>query len=98
MAKLAVKTLKIELPEELVEILGASEEEATAKVREEAVLTLWKEGKISTRTAASALGLSYTQYLNLLAERKIPVSTGKLNLKAVEEILESLAAGKASRG
>lgn len=59
-------TLTLELPTGL-----PAKAETTAK--EGAVLALWQEGLISTGRAAKMLGLCYHDFLDLLAERGIPV-------------------------
>jgi hypothetical protein len=84
------KTIKvnIELPEGV-----SAETKANAEARgaEAIVLALWEAGAISTRVAAEELGLTYYDYLDLLAARGIPVVRGPLDLQAVEEAEQKLA-------
>src|SRR5438105_11688433 len=64
---------------------------AERKARESAVLAVWEAGEMSTRQAAAELGLTYYDFLDLLAERGIPVERGPLNLEAIEEARRKLA-------
>ena len=60
----------VELPE------GISEQARDAAERgahEATVLSLWRAGEILTRDAAAELNLAYHEFLDLLAERGIPV-------------------------
>jgi predicted HTH domain antitoxin len=62
-----------------------------SRTEEVAVLALWEAGELSTRRAAEELGLSYRDFLDLLATRSIPVERGEINLKAIEEAQRRLA-------
>lgn len=70
-----------------VEVPGhVSEAGKTAAQRdahEAAVLALWQAGELTIRQAAEELGLNYYEFLDLLAERGIPVERGALNLEGV---------------
>jgi predicted HTH domain antitoxin len=59
-------TLALELPGRL-----SSTAERTA--REGAIIALWQTGELSTGRAAESLGVSYRRFLEMLAERNIPV-------------------------
>ena len=65
------RTLTLELPEELVKLLG-SPEAAAAKAREALVLALLREARISQGKAAHLLGLTRWDILDLMAEHHIP--------------------------
>jgi hypothetical protein len=85
MAK-AVK-VSVEVPE------GVSEEtRATVqrKAHETSVLHLWESGDLSTRQVADELGLTYRDYLDLLAERGIPVESGMFDEDALERARQKL--------
>jgi predicted HTH domain antitoxin len=74
-------TMTLELPAGL-----PAKAEATA--REGAVLSLWQEGMISTGRAAKMLGLCYHDFLDLLAERRIPfVQADEPNEAALEKFI-----------
>lgn len=81
---MATKTIRvsIEVPE------GTSDQTRQAvqtQVEETAVLALWQAGELSTRRAAEELGLTYYDFLDLLAARGIPaVSGGDINTEAIE--------------
>jgi hypothetical protein len=83
--------VKVEVPEGVSE---ATKEAAQRKAHETAVLHLWQSGDLSTRDAASDLGLAYHEFLDLLTERGIPVEDGLFDPKAVEEAARQLAARK----
>ncbi|HTE20979.1 MAG TPA: UPF0175 family protein [Armatimonadota bacterium] len=84
-----VKT-RVEVPGRVSE---AARENAERQAHESAVLSLWQAGEISTREAAAELGLTYHDYLDLLAARGIPVVQGSLNLEAIEEAERKLVTG-----
>ena len=83
----AVK-VSLEVPDEVSDQHKA---DAERKALEAAVLALWEAGDISTRQAATDLGLTYYDYLDLLAAKGIPVERGPLNLDAIEEARRKLA-------
>jgi predicted nucleic acid-binding protein len=60
-------------------------------VEEGTWLEFWQMGIFSTRRTARHLELSYREFLELLAARKIPVFGGEFDLKAVEEAERMLA-------
>lgn len=75
--------LTIELPENLPE----EQRQAAAKAAQEAaILRLFRDGAISSRVAAQALGLSYRAFLDRLAELGIPAARGPLASGALEAI------------
>lgn len=75
--------LTIELPENLPE----GQRQAAAKAAQEAaILRLFRDGAISSRVAAQALGLSYHAFLDRLAELGIPAARGPLASGALEAI------------
>jgi predicted HTH domain antitoxin len=79
----------LEVPEGVSE---EARETARRRAREGAVLALWETGAISTREAAAELGLTYYDYLDLLAERGIPVVRGEFDEEAVEKARRDFAA------
>src|SRR5947209_8719777 len=78
----------LELPEAVTEETRAV---AQRKAHESAVLAVWEAGEISTRQAAAELGLTYYDYLDLLAARGIPVERGPLDSEAIQESQRTLA-------
>ena len=64
---MVTRTLAIERPEELLALLGSTEEGAAARRRESAVLELLREARISQGQAARLLGLSRWEMLDLMA-------------------------------
>jgi predicted HTH domain antitoxin len=84
-------TMTLELPAGL-----PAKAEATA--REGAVLSLWQEGMISTGRAAQMLGLCYHDFLDLLAERRIPfIQDDDLNEAVIEEFMRRKAEEDAAK-
>lgn len=86
MAK-AVKVM-VEVPQGVSEETKATVER---KAHETSVLHLWESGDFSTRQAAEELGLTYRGYLDLLAERGIPVESGMFDENALERARQMLA-------
>lgn len=68
---MASHTMTVDLPEELVDLLG-SPEAAAAKAREALVLGLLREGRLSQGRAARLLGLTRWDILDLMAAHAIP--------------------------
>lgn len=68
---MTTRTLVVELPEELVALLG-SPEEAAARARAALVFELLREGRISQGKAAQLLGLTRWDILDLMARHGIP--------------------------
>lgn len=64
-------TVTIEIPTELVRLLG-SEEEAKREAKTALVLDLVRRGKISKAKAADLLQLSLSELPELLAQYRIP--------------------------
>jgi predicted HTH domain antitoxin len=79
----------VEVPEEVGDEAKAV---AEAKAHEAAVLALWQAGKVSTRRAAEELGLTYYDFLDLLAAKGIPVvNGGDIHTEAIEAAQRKLA-------
>lgn len=87
--------LAIELPEDLPE---DQRQEAKRAAREAAILTLFRNGAISSRVAAQALGLTYQAFLDLLAATGIPVARGPLDVNRLQALRQTLAPRSAPRG
>jgi predicted HTH domain antitoxin len=66
-----MKPLTIELPPELLELLG-SEEEARREAKIALILDLVRRGKLSRGKAAELLGMSLWDLPALLAQYRIP--------------------------
>lgn len=79
--------LTIELPEELHE----DQQKAAAKAAQEAaILALFRNGAISSRVAAKLLGLTYTAFLDRIAELGIPAASGTIRVAAIEAVRRQL--------
>jgi predicted HTH domain antitoxin len=83
--------VSLEVPEG---ISSQSKDEAERRAREAAVLALWEAAEISTRQAAAELNLTYYDFLDLLAEKGIPVVQGPLDTEALEEARRKFAEEK----
>jgi hypothetical protein len=68
----------LEVPEDIPE-------SALKKAREAAVLALWEEGGLSTSDAASELGLTYHDFLDLTGKKGLTAEGGPLNLETIQE-------------
>ncbi len=68
---MATRTLALELPDELVALLGPPEA-AVAKAKEALVLELLREARISQSQAADLLGVTRWEILERMAEHAIP--------------------------
>ena len=66
--------IEVEVPDTLSALLGGDPERLKARTLEALVISLWQMGEISTRVAAEALGLTYRDYLALLATKGVPVA------------------------
>jgi len=66
-----MKTVTIELPPELLQLLG-TEEEAKRETKVALVLDLVRRGKLSRAKAAELLDLSLRELPGLLAQYRIP--------------------------
>lgn len=67
----ATATLTVELPEDVLSLLG-SPEAAAAKARESLVAELLREGRISQGQAARALNVTRWDILDIMARSGIP--------------------------
>jgi predicted HTH domain antitoxin len=67
-----MKTLEIEVPDDLDLASGSSREELTATARLLFALHLFKQGKITSAQAAATTGLSWRQFLAEAAAQGIP--------------------------
>jgi predicted HTH domain antitoxin len=68
---MGVCAVTLELPDEIMALLG-SPEGAAAKAREALVLELLREARIGQGMAAELLGLTRADVLDLMVERRIP--------------------------
>ena len=66
-----MKTLKLEVPDEIVKILG-SVDAATKEAKEALVLDLVRRGKISRSKAAELLEITLSDLPRLLEQYKLP--------------------------
>jgi predicted HTH domain antitoxin len=82
--------VNLEMPEGISE---ESKEAAAHQAREAAILAVWERGELTIRTAAAELGLTYHEFLDLLADRGLPVCHGTLDLAALEDAERKLAEG-----
>ncbi|MGH2352125.1 MAG: UPF0175 family protein [Chloroflexota bacterium] len=64
-------SVRMSLPDDLVALLGTTQESAAA-ARQAVVLELLRHGRISQGRAAAVLGLSRYALLDLMAEHDVP--------------------------
>lgn len=79
-------SLTLDVPEELVRLLG-SPEQAAARAREALVLDLLREATISQGKAAELLGIDRWEMLELMGRHKIP--SGPQTAEEAEQEIES---------
>jgi predicted HTH domain antitoxin len=84
---MAMQSVTIELPEEIVSLLGA-DESASEAARKAVVLGLLRETKISQGKAAELLGISRWEMMDLIVEHQIP--TGPQTVEEIEQELETV--------
>ncbi len=63
---------QLELPRDLLVALKIPDKEVAWKTKEWIALELFREGEISAGKAAEMLGLTKSQFINLLNQRGIP--------------------------
>jgi predicted DNA-binding protein (UPF0251 family) len=80
--------VRVEIP---AEVAPETKDEAERSAHEAAVLSLWQAASLSTRQAAEELGLSYHDFLDLLAARGLPVEQGEFDMAALETARRKLA-------
>jgi predicted HTH domain antitoxin len=90
---MAWQKVEIELPRNLLAALDIPESELGRQAREWVLLELFQEGRISAGKAGEILGLSKTQFLDLLNLRHLPYLDA--DLEELER--ETAAAESASR-
>jgi len=90
-----MKRITIEVPEELISLVG-SDEEAQTEAKEALVFNLVRRGKISKGKAAELLGVVVWELPNLLAKYQIPWFT--YGLKEVEEDVKRLREVERTKG
>lgn len=85
-------SLRVELPDELVRVLAPSSDEAAACLKRLALIDLFRQGRVSSGYAAETLGVSRSQFIDLLAEHGVPY----IDLSA-EELQQDLEAARRLR-
>jgi len=70
---MALAKLELHVPAELLEALGPSSEIIEAKVLEQLVMGLVRDGKISIRYGADVLEVTYHNMLDLMAKHDVPL-------------------------
>src|SRR4051812_35953416 len=65
-------TLSVELPESVVQLLAPTLQEAALHLKELAFIELFRQGEVSSGWAAEQLGMSKTDFLDLLFRHDVP--------------------------
>jgi hypothetical protein len=81
--------LRLELPDELVALLGETPEAAASTARQAVVLDLLRHGHISQGTAAHLLGITRHDIIDLTAAYHIPSGP-----QTIEEFRDEVAAAR----
>lgn len=83
---MGTRTLSVEIPEELVALLG-SPEAAAAKAKEAFVMELLRDVRIGQSRAAELLGVTRADVLDLMVRYRVP--SGPLTAEEVAEEFET---------
>ena len=83
---MATKTITLELPEDVLELIG-SPESVAGNVRESLVLDLLREAKITQGEAALLLGVTRYDILEFMGRDSIP--SGPLTAEEMREEIEN---------
>ena len=67
-----MKAISIEFPDEIVELFGENELEAS--LRKWAVLELLRAGKLSSGKAAEILGMTRWEFMELMSDYDVPMA------------------------
>lgn len=94
---MGIRTLSVEVPDELIALLGTPEV-AAARAREALVLDLLRQARISQGKAAELLGISRWDLLELMVEQRIESGpeTGEEMAGEIED-MRRWAAGQGPR-
>jgi predicted HTH domain antitoxin len=65
-------TLSVTLPQSVVQLLGQTPDEAALHLKELALVELFRQGEVSSGWAAEQLGISKTDFLDLLFRHDVP--------------------------
>ena len=66
------KAVSVELPDEILPLLGPTPAEVSACLKQLALIDLFRRGEVSGRYAAEVLGMSKSDFIDLLAEHEVP--------------------------
>lgn len=78
--------LRLDLPAEVVGLLGPTKDAAAGRARQAVVLDLLREGSISQGKAARLLGITRHDVLDLMAKYEIP--SGPRTIEELEQELD----------
>ena len=82
------KTLTIQFPDLIIELLGLSPEELEESLKKMIVLELVRKGRLSSGKAAELLGMSRWEFMDLMTEYNVPMTD--LTSEELDEQLEIL--------
>ena len=72
------KKLQIDLPSDILLTLNESEDRLKQRITTLLAIQLYEEGKVTVGKASQIAGISRLDFENLLADKKIPISTLEL--------------------
>ena len=64
--------MRVELPESVVTLLGPTSQEAAARLKELALIELFRRGEVSSGWAARQLEIGKDEFLDLIARHDVP--------------------------
>lgn len=74
-------TVMIEMPEEILSAGNIPKEEASVEIKKIVALELYREGRVSIGKASEMAGMCLADFMDLIAERDIPINYTLQNWK-----------------
>ncbi|MCR4405212.1 MAG: UPF0175 family protein [Candidatus Acetothermia bacterium] len=70
---MASRKLELELPEEILPLLGKDPQEVSRRVLQSLILDLVRRGEITSSYGAEILGMNWQDFLSLMARYEVPL-------------------------
>ncbi|MEW6096853.1 MAG: UPF0175 family protein [bacterium] len=86
---MGMSVAQVEMPDEVLAVLGTTKQQLSQKLKELAALKLFQEGKISSGKASELVGISRMEFIEVLAKNNIPFFR-----QTPDELAEDIAVAK----
>ncbi|MEW6619691.1 MAG: UPF0175 family protein [bacterium] len=86
---MGMSVAQVEMPDEVLAILGTTKQQFSQKLKELAALKLFQEGKISSGKASELVEISRMEFIEVLAKNNIPFFR-----QTPDELAEDIAVAK----